>query len=93
MTAKTRIGGPDLQAIGCRCHKGIDMQKRWINGEEYWLYDGQWVPRGHFYDYGEEPLYLGPIHRRRLSGWRACLAGFAACCPVFWFVIGKLLGH
>jgi hypothetical protein len=41
------------------------MYKCWINGEEYWLHCGQWVPRRHFYDYGEEPIYLGPRHSRR----------------------------
>jgi hypothetical protein len=66
------------------------MEKRWINGEEYWLYRGQWVARSDFYDYGEEPLYLGP-RRRNAEG--SALFGFAACCIVGGYVIGKLLGH
>ena len=70
------------------------MQERWIKGEEYWLHGGRWVPRSHFYDHGEEPLYLGPILRhRRPTGWPAYLIGFVACCPTAWFVLGKLLGH
>lgn len=54
-------------------------------------YRGRWVPRSHFYDHGEEPIYLGPP-RRRGSRRRASLIGLAACC-VYWFVIGKLLGY
>src|SRR4051794_30327370 len=36
------------------------MHRRRFKGEEYWLHEGHWVPRSHFYDYGEEPLYMGP---------------------------------
>ena len=62
------------------------MREGWI------YYRGRWVPRSHFYDYGEEPIYMGPP-RRRSCRWLADLVGFAACCPVYGFVICKLLGH
>lgn len=64
------------------------MQKRRVDGEEYWLYRGRWVPRRHFYDYGEEPIYMGPS-RRDSAG--SALFGFAACCLVGGYIIGKLL--
>ena len=66
------------------------MQRRWIDGEEYWLYRGRWVPRSHFYDHGEEPIYLGP---RREDPARSAMVGFAALCVVGGYVLGKLMGH
>jgi hypothetical protein len=68
----------------------VDMQKRWIDGEEYRLYRGKWVPRRHFYDHGEEPIYMGP--RRRDAGASA-MVGFASLCVVGGYVLGKLMGH
>ena len=66
------------------------MQKRWIDGDEYWLYCGQWVPRRHFYDYGEEPIYVGP---RRRNSEQSGLFGFATCCVVGGYLVGKLFWH
>jgi hypothetical protein len=62
----------------------------------YSYYQGRWVPRSHFYDYGEEPIYMGPPRRDRAGRRRGRpmgLVGFAVCCPVVWFVINTLLGH
>jgi hypothetical protein len=68
------------------------MRKCWIDDREYWLHDGCWVPRSHFYDYGEEPIYLGPRRGNR-RGRGTDLFGFAACCIVGGYVLGKLLGY
>lgn len=73
-----------------RTYKEADMQKRWVDGEEFWLHRGRWVPRRHFYDHGEEPIYLGP---RRRNAVESALFGFASCCIEGGYVIGKLLGH
>ena len=54
-------------------YRKTDMRKCWIDGREYWLHDGCWVPRSDFYDYGEEPIYLGP--RRGNRRWRRRGAG------------------
>jgi hypothetical protein len=66
------------------------MQKRWIDGEEYRLYRGRWVPRRHFYDHGEEPVYMGPSRRDR---GESAMVGFASLCVVGGYVLGKLMGH
>jgi hypothetical protein len=60
--------------------------------EKYVLHKGQWVPRSHLYDYGEEPIYMGPRRRkcpRRLSN----LVGFVVCCPLYCYVIKELLAR
>jgi hypothetical protein len=71
------------------------MRKRWIEGEEYWLHGGAWVPRRHLYDYGEEPIYIGPPRRKRTrrAPGMMDLVALATCGPVYGFVIAKLLGH
>jgi hypothetical protein len=66
------------------------MQKRWVEGEEYWHYRGRWVPRRHFYDHGEEPVYLGP---RRRESVESRLFLFAAGCIGAGYFVGKLLGY
>ena len=43
------------------------MRKCWIDGREFWLHDGCWVPRSHVYDYGEEPVYLGPRRKESMQ--------------------------
>ena len=54
------------------------------------------LPLAHYYDFGEEPIDLGPPghdragRRRRRPG---SFVGLAVCAPVYAFVIGKLLGH
>jgi hypothetical protein len=67
------------------------MQKCVINGEVYWLYGGQWVPRRHFYDHGEEPIYIG---RRRRPAARPSIFGFMVWCVVGgYFILAKLIWH
>jgi hypothetical protein len=67
------------------------MRSCWIDGEEYWLYGGHWVPRRHFYDHGEEPVYVGP--RRKDDSARSGMVGLLSLIVVGGYVLGKLMGH
>jgi hypothetical protein len=42
---------------------------------ELCYFRGRWVPRCHLYDYGEEPIYIGPRRSHCSRKWQpsACL--------------------
>lgn len=52
-------------------------------------YRGQWLPKSHFYDYGEEPIYMGP-RRARKSSPVGDLFVLVLAAPVFVYVIYKI---
>jgi hypothetical protein len=65
------------------------MQKRWIDGQEYWRHGECWVPRSHFYDLGEEMLYIGPSRPGR-SRRPPDLLGLAIGCPLYAFILYEM---
>jgi hypothetical protein len=61
---------------------GIDMQRCWIDGQEYWRHGDCWVPRSHFDDCGEEIIYIGPPRPRR-ARWTTDRLGLAIGVPLY----------
>jgi hypothetical protein len=65
------------------------MQKCWIDGREYWLHGGCWVPPSHFHDCGQEMLYVGPPRSRRSRrplDWLGLVLGI----PLYAFIFHEL---
>jgi hypothetical protein len=54
-----------------------------------YFYKGRWVPRSHFYDGGEEMLYMGPP-RPRGSRRPVDLLGLAIGCPLYAFIFYEM---
>jgi hypothetical protein len=54
---------------------------------------GRWVPRSHFYDYGEEPVYLGPPRARVISRHLSDLIGCVVGCPFYAFVFWEIFSR